>query len=30
MIKSFSNKYTEQLFNRERVSKLPSTILKVA
>ncbi|MFZ1290789.1 MAG: type II toxin-antitoxin system RelE/ParE family toxin [Melioribacteraceae bacterium] len=30
MIKSFADKNTEQLFNRERVSKLPSTILKVA
>ena len=30
MIKSFSDKYTEQLFNREKVSKLPSVILKVA
>ena len=30
MIKSFSDKSTEQLFNREKVSKLPSTILKVA
>ena len=30
MIKSFSNKYIEQLFKRQRVSKLPSNILKVA
>ena len=30
MIKSFADKYTEQLFNRERVSKLPPAILKVA
>jgi proteic killer suppression protein len=30
MIKSFADKHTEQLFNRERVSKLPSAILKVA
>jgi proteic killer suppression protein len=29
MIKSFADKNTEHLFNRERVSKLPSTILKV-
>ncbi|MAT58065.1 MAG: plasmid maintenance system killer [Ignavibacteriae bacterium] len=30
MIKSFSDKSTEELFNREKVSKLPSTILKAA
>ena len=30
MIKSFSDKHTEQLFNRERVRKLPSTILRTA
>jgi len=30
MIKSFSDKLTEELFNRENVRKLPSTILKVA
>ena len=30
MIKSFADKYTEQLFNRVRVSKLPPTILKIA
>ncbi len=30
MIKNFSDKYTEQLFKRQRVSKFPSTILKVA
>ncbi len=30
MIKSFANKYTEQLFNRQRVSKFPSIILKIA
>ncbi|MDP2303236.1 MAG: type II toxin-antitoxin system RelE/ParE family toxin [Ignavibacteria bacterium] len=29
MIKSFADKYTEQLFNRERGSKLPPSILKV-
>ena len=30
MIKSFSNNYTEDLFNRQKVKKVPSTILKVA
>lgn len=30
MIKSFSNSYTEHLFNREKVKKFPPTILKVA
>lgn len=30
MIKSFSDKSTEALFNRQRVKKLPSTILKIA
>jgi proteic killer suppression protein len=30
MIKSFSDKTTEDLFNRNKVTKLPSTILKVA
>ena len=30
MIKSFSNKNTEDLFNRQKVKKLPSTILKAA
>lgn len=30
MMKSFSDKSTEALFNRQRVKKLPSTILKVA
>jgi len=30
MIKSFADKYTEQLLDRKRVSKLPSTILNVA
>jgi len=30
MIKSFSDKITEALFNRQRVKKLPATILKVA
>lgn len=29
MIKSFADKTTEALFNRERVSKLPPSILKV-
>lgn len=30
MIKSFSNNYTEDLFNRQKVKKVPPTILKVA
>ena len=30
MIKSFSDKYTEDLFNRQRGRKLPPSILKVA
>lgn len=30
MIKSFSDKNTEDLFNRQKVKKFPSTILKVA
>ncbi len=30
MIKSFSDKYTEDLFNRQRVRKFPPSILKVA
>ena len=30
MIKSFSDKYTEDLFNREKVKKFPPSILKVA
>jgi len=30
MIKSFSDKYTEDLFNRQRVKKFPPSILKVA
>lgn len=30
MIKSFSDKTTEHLFDRQKVKKLPSTILKVA
>ncbi|MCF6270946.1 MAG: type II toxin-antitoxin system RelE/ParE family toxin [Melioribacteraceae bacterium] len=30
MIKSFSDKQTEDLFNRQKVRKLPPTILKVA
>lgn len=30
MIKSFSDKYTKELFNRQKVSKFPETILKVA
>lgn len=30
MIKSFSNRLTEELFNRRVVKKLPSTILKTA
>jgi len=30
MIKSFSNRSTEELFNRHVVKKLPSTILKTA
>ncbi len=30
MIKSFADKYTALLFNRQKVSKFPPTILKVA
>ena len=30
MIKSFSDKYTEELFNRQKVKKFPPSILKVA
>ncbi len=30
MIKNFSDKYTEDLFNRNKVRKFPPTILKVA
>ena len=30
MIKSFSDKYSEDLFNREKVKKFPPSILKVA
>ncbi|MEE9431050.1 MAG: type II toxin-antitoxin system RelE/ParE family toxin [Melioribacteraceae bacterium] len=30
MIKSFSNKYTEDLFNRQKVRKFPPSILKIA
>ena len=30
MIKSFSDKYTEELFNRQKVKKFPLSILKVA
>lgn len=30
MIKSFIDKTTEKLFNREKVRKLPSTLLKIA
>ena len=30
MIKSFSDKYTEDLFNRQKVKKFPHSILKVA
>jgi proteic killer suppression protein len=30
MIKNFSDKYTEDLFNRLRVRKIPPSILKVA
>lgn len=30
MIKSFSDKYTAQLFNRQRISKLPPKILRIA
>ncbi len=30
MIKSFSDKNTEQLFNRNRVTRFPSSILKTA
>jgi len=30
MIKSFSDKHTEDLFNREKVKKFPPSILKVA
>ena len=30
MIKSFSDKYTKDLFNREKVRKYPPSILKVA
>lgn len=29
MIKSFSDKYTKELFNRQKVSKFLETILKV-
>jgi len=29
MIKSFSDKYTEELFNRQKIKKYPSSILKV-
>ncbi len=30
MIKSFSDKYTEELFNRKKVKKFPPSILKIA
>ena len=30
MIKSFSDKYTAELFNRQKIKKYPSSILKVA
>jgi len=30
MIKSFSDKYTEELFNRQKVKRFPPSILKVA
>jgi proteic killer suppression protein len=30
MIKSFLDKYTEELFNRQKVKKFPPSILKVA
>ena len=30
MIKSFSDKYTEVLFNRQKVKRFPPSILKVA
>jgi proteic killer suppression protein len=30
MIKSFSDKYTEDLFNRQKVRKFPPSIIKIA